>query len=163
MNLRPTRLLACGLLLSTVGCASTQLTQAQLNAIETRDVDASMSETFSAASNALFDAGYTIAMSDRQGGLLTGKKSQDKTSERIWVSPYIKDTEFTISMQVREIGPKRCAVRVKTAINGEQQVDQKAVDQIWTLMQRQVLMKEPLSDMAANGGAKSSPSPAAGK
>ena len=64
--------LVCGVLVA--GCATTpKYTQAQLNSIETREVDASMEETFSAATNALFAAGYTIAMSDRPGGIPTGR------------------------------------------------------------------------------------------
>jgi RNA polymerase-binding transcription factor DksA len=131
--------------LLAIGCVSTQqFTQAQLNAIETREVEASMNETYNAASGAMFDAGYTIAMSDRQGGLLTGTKAVDRSAERYWISHYIEDTKFTVSIQVRETTPKNCTVRVKTSINGAPKVDKKAIDELWILMQRQVLMKEPL-------------------
>jgi hypothetical protein len=132
-------------MLLLIGCnSSNQLSQAQLNAIETREVDASMGETYNAASGALFDAGYTIAMSDRQGGLLTGTKAHDRSDERFWVSPYIEDTKFALSIQIRETSPKACTVRIKTSINGAPKVDKKAIDELWVLMQRQVLMKEPL-------------------
>jgi hypothetical protein len=132
------------------GCdSSNQLSQAQLNAIETRDVDASMNETYNAASGALFDAGYTIAMSDRQGGLLTGTRVIDKSKARFWISPYIEDIRLAISMQIREISPSSCTVRIKTSVNGSPKVDKNAIDQLWTLMQRQVLMKEPLSQGTA--------------
>ncbi len=135
--------LVCGVFVA--GCATTpKYTQAQLNSIETREVDASMEETFSAATNALFDAGYTIAMSDRQGGILTGTRGKDNSSARMWVSSSIQDTRFAVSIQVRENGPRLTTTRIKTSMNGEQVVDKKAIDQIWTLMQRQVLMKEPL-------------------
>ena len=141
--------LALASCMSLAGCATTpSYTQAQLNAIETREVDASMDETFSAATNALFDAGYTIAMSDRQGGILTGTRGKDNSSARVWVSPYITDTNFTMSIQVRENGPRLTTTRIKTSMNGEQVIDKKAIDQIWTLMQRQVLMKEPLMPTA---------------
>lgn len=126
------------------GCAAPQMSQAQLNAIETREVDAGPEQTFGAASGALFDAGYTIAMSDRGGGLLTGTRGIDQTSARIWVSPAIEDTKFVISIQIRPIDANRSTVRVKTSKNGEPIVDQKAIDQIWLLMQRQVMMHEPL-------------------
>jgi hypothetical protein len=129
------------------GCESTntpsKYTQAQLNAIETREVDANFSDTFSAASSALFDAGYTIAMSDKAAGLLTGEAAKDQSAARIWVSPYVQDTKFRLSMQIREIGPRLTSVRVKGSVNGEPTVDKKAIDAIWTLMQRQVMMKDP--------------------
>jgi type IV pilus biogenesis protein CpaD/CtpE len=122
--------------LLAIGCASTQqFSQAQLNAIETREVEASMNETYNAASGALFDAGYSIAMSDRQGGLLTGTKALDRSAERFWVSPYIEDTRFALSIQVRETTRKNCTVRIKTSINGAPKVDKKAIDQLWILMQ----------------------------
>jgi len=128
------------------GCSSSQhYSQAQLNAIETREVDAGINETYNAASGALFDAGYTIAMSDRQGGLLTGTRVCDRSKARFWISPYIEDTRFAISIQIRETTPKSCTVRIKTSVNGASKVDKNAIDQLWTLMQRQVLMKEPLS------------------
>ena len=137
-------------MLLLTGCdSSNQLSQAQLNAIETREVDAGISETYNAASGALFDAGYTIAMSDRQGGLLTGTRVIDMSKDRFWNSN-IQDTRLAISMQIREISPKFCAVRIKTQVNGVPKVDKKAIDQLWTLMQRQVLMKEPLSNEKAS-------------
>jgi len=114
-----------------------------LNAIETREVDANFSDTFTAASSALFDAGYTIAMSDKSAGLLTGESAKDQSAARIWVSPYIQDTKFRVSMQVRELGPRLTSVRVKGSVNGAATVDKKAIDAIWTLMQRQVMMKDP--------------------
>jgi len=135
------------------GCTSTvspnRFTQAQLTAIETRIVDASMDETYSAASSALFDAGYTISMSDRAGGLLTGTQGKDNTAARIWISPLIRDTSFVISIQIKSSGPQASDVRIKTSINGQPTVDKKAIDQIWVLMQRQVLMRTPPS-MEAN-------------
>jgi hypothetical protein len=131
------------------GCGTSsnlsRYSQAQLNAIETRTVEASLAETFQAASNALFDAGYTIAMSDREGGLITGQRGDDKTAERFWISPYIQDTRFIISIQVREQSSSQTDARIKTSKNGEPYVDEEAIDQIWTLMQRQVLMKAPLA------------------
>ncbi|MHC4548166.1 MAG: hypothetical protein ACYTEZ_05250 [Planctomycetota bacterium] len=120
-----------------------QFTQAQLNAIETREVEAAIEETFNAAAEALFDAGYVISVSDRDAGILTGFRSVDRTAERIWLSRHIRDRQYLLSLNVREVGPERCTVRIQLAINGEARVDKPTIDQIWVLMQRQVLMKEP--------------------
>ncbi len=119
--------------------------QAQLNAIETREVDAGFDETFIAASGALFDAGYIISMSDREGGLLTGTRSIDRSRQRRLLDPKIEDTHFAVSVMIREAGSDRCSVRIKTSVNGVQKVNKRAIDQIWVLMQRQVLMKAPLA------------------
>ncbi len=127
------------------GCASTpKYSQSQLNAIETREVEASLDETFNAASSALFDAGYTISMSDRQAGLITGTQAVDRSAQRFWVSVYIEDTRYALSIQIREESPSLCAVRCKMSKNGQPYVDKEAIDQIWVLMQRQVLMKQPI-------------------
>lgn len=139
---------------SVVGCASpgenpSKYSQAQLNAIETREIDASMEESYSAASNALFDAGYTISMSDRQGGLLTGTKATDRSGERFWISPAIENTNFVVSIQLRSLGPRSTTARIKTSVNGAPKVNKEAIDQIWVLMQRQVLMKSPVNPAPA--------------
>ena len=136
--------LACAAALANLGgCTTTpQFTQAQLNAIETRVVEADFDATFDAASGALFDAGYIVAMSDRPGGLLTGTQVTEATGwEAFWNG---SDPRFlAISVQVRRTAPQRSLVRIKTQVNGRVRVDQAAIDQIWILMQRQVLMSEP--------------------
>ncbi len=135
------------------GCAAQpRYTQAQLNAIETREVDAAFDQTYKAAASALFDAGYTIAMSDQQAGLITGTKAKSRATQRFWISPYIKDVQYQLSIHVSELEPQRCTVRVKTAVNGQSRVEKKAIDQIWHLMQRQVLMNAPLTFDVAEAG-----------
>jgi len=137
--------LFCGCML-TSGCQSPtpKLSQAQMNALETREVEASFDDTYRAASNAMFDAGYTIAMSDKSAGLLTGSRAKDRSSDRMWVDQSIRDTLFLLSMQITSLGPKNCTVRVKTSVNGEARVNPQAINELWVLMQRQVMMKEPL-------------------
>jgi len=129
------------LLLSACQTAPTY-SQAALNAIETRNVDASTEDTFSAASGALFDSGYTIAMSDRAAGLLTGSRAKDNSSTRRFWNPAVEDVRFLLSVQIRSVDSKRSVVRIKTSVNGEPTVDKEAIDKIWVLMQRQVLMTE---------------------
>ncbi len=125
-------------------CASQPVyTQAQLNAIETRSVDATFDETFNAASGALFDAGYIIAMSDREGGLITGTQTEVAHGwAAFWgTQPYYRS--LAISIQIRADGPNHSLARIKTQFNGRTQVDKAAIDEIWVLMQRQVLMSAP--------------------
>jgi hypothetical protein len=120
------------------GIEPDDLTQSQVNAIETRVVEASMDETFTAASHALFDAGYQIAMSDRTGGLLTGTKIVKAGAFQI---PAV--LRYALSIQIRKTRSRNCEARIHTTVNGEARVDKEAIDQIWVLMQRQVLMKGP--------------------
>ncbi len=136
---------AAAVALSAGGCAATPaLTQSQLNAIETRVVEAAFDETFDAASGALFDAGYIIAMSDRTGGLLTGTQVIEASAwDQFWgASPYAK--HLAISVKVWAESARQSLIRIKTQVNGRTKVDQVAINEIWVLMQRQVLMTAPL-------------------
>jgi hypothetical protein len=130
--------------LFVTACATPEhYTQAQLNALETRIVEADFTDSFNAASGALFDDGYIITMSDREGGLITGHQTKQPTAwEQFW-GPYPVYASMEMSIQVRESGPQRCFVRVKTATNGATRLDREAIERIWILMQRQVLMIEP--------------------
>lgn len=125
------------------GCTSApRYTQAQLNAIETRVVEADFDATFDAASGALFDAGYIIAMSDRPGGLITGTQVTEAAGwDQFWGGP--DPRLLAISIQVRSKEPDQSIVRIKTQVNGRVRVDQAAINKIWILMQRQVLMGGP--------------------
>jgi hypothetical protein len=152
--MRDGRVLSIGLIVVALaaaasGCGAKPMSQAQLTAIETREVDANLAATYNAAASALFDAGYTIAMSDRSAGLITGQRGKDRSFDRAMWSPAIQDDRFAISIMMRpNATDTRTAVRVKTSKNGEPVVDRKAIDQVWTLMQRQVLMADPLSPAA---------------
>ncbi len=150
--MQPNRILGIIIALSSFlgsgGCVTTsnlhRYSQAQLNAIESRIVDAELEETYQAATNALFDAGYTIQMSDRVGGIVTGYRGKDNSAARFWVSPLIRDTQYLISIQMRKISARQTNTRVKTSTNGEPYVNEDAINEIWKLMQRQVLMKAPM-------------------
>ena len=69
------------LLLSGCGGGSNihRYSQAQLTALTTREVEANFNETYRAATEALFDSGYTIDESDHEGGIITGIKGKDQT------------------------------------------------------------------------------------
>ena len=120
--------------------------QAQLSAITTREVDAGMDATYRAAIDAIFDLGFTVSNSDRVGGIVTAVRKVDRTEERIWLYPYINDTEYSVSVLFREVDAARTTVRVSLSVNGEAQVDEKWVGEFWRLMKRQVLMKEPVAE-----------------
>ena len=117
--------------------------QAQLSALTMREVDAGLDATYRAAVEAVFDLGFTVSSSDSGGGVLTASRKIDRTTERIWIYPYINDTEYAVSILLREVDSTRTSVRVSLSINGEAQVDEKWVGEFWRLMKRQVLMKEP--------------------
>jgi hypothetical protein len=118
-------------------------TQAQITALTTRTVDASYDDTFRAATDALFDGGYTVSQSDHAGGTVSGYKRDDKSAERFWINPYIQDTDFRMSVLVRDRSPVETSVRISMAVNGEPYINEEAVDNFWQLMRRQVLIQAP--------------------
>ena len=74
-----------------------------------------------------------------------GTRSIDRSRQRRLVDLKIEDTHFAISVMIREAGSDRCSVRIKTSVNGVQKVNNRAIDQFWVLIQRQVLMTAPLA------------------
>ena len=128
-----------------MSCATSNLsryTQSQISAMTMRNVDASQSEAFMAATDAMFDVGFTIEESDREGGILTGSRAKDQTMARIWVSAYVRDTQYKMTVLIRELKPGECSIRLSMSKNGEAFVDEKIIDEFWRLMKRQVLLKE---------------------
>ncbi|MHC4548165.1 MAG: hotdog family protein [Planctomycetota bacterium] len=127
----------------TTGRPSSHYTPAQLAAIETREVNAGFDATFRAAAEALFDAGYTVALSDRKGGLLTGSRRTQPGEGTVAWSPVFRGDLVHVSVLVRQVAPERCTVRLKLSVKGQARVHERMIDRLWVLMQRQVLMKEP--------------------
>jgi hypothetical protein len=118
--------------------------QSQLSAMTTRTVLASHVETYRAATDAMFDVGFTIEESDRDGGILTGSRADDRTAERFWVNPYMKDTQYKMTVLVRDINSKESTVRLSMSRNGEAFVEESVIDEFWRKMKRQVLLKETI-------------------
>ncbi|MBX3381059.1 MAG: hypothetical protein KF805_13275 [Phycisphaeraceae bacterium] len=144
------------------GCETTQpMTATQLDALQVREVEVPADRAFAAASSALFDAGYQIHVSDADAGLLTAERREDPSvaaNATLLILTAIltrgggaqdKPPDFyAICIEVLPDGPDRSAVRIRPFLNGQVQSAQnpaarKTVGELWTLMQRQVLMKEP--------------------
>lgn len=145
------------------GCETTQpMTVTQLDALQVREVEANPDRAFAAASSALFDAGYQIHVSDADAGLLTAERREDPSvatnAAMIILSSILtrgtgaqdKPPDFhAVCIEVLPAGAERSDVRIRPYLNG-QALSPKSpgardtVQELWTLMQRQVLMKEPV-------------------
>jgi hypothetical protein len=148
-------------LLTLAGCiADPPMTQSQMDALQVRLVEAPPERAFAAASSAIIDAGYDIHVSDGEWGILTAEKRQDPAlAANIAVmilstlarNPTdLPPTFHAVSIQVLPVSQNRANVRIRPFINGQPCACTKAdsegrevVEQLWMLMQRQVLMKEP--------------------
>lgn len=143
--------------IGAAGCTSApKMSPTQMDALQTREVEAAPDASFAAATNALLDAGYRIELCDADAGLLTAQMREDPPvaanvavivgSAVLSMGHYVTDLPPTfrvICLQVMPMSPRRSKVRIRCFENAAAKDEPQTVEQIWTLMQRQVLMKDP--------------------
>lgn len=159
-SLRALPLILCVSLLA--GCETgPPMTQTQIDALQVREVEVGADRAFAAASSALLDSGYLIHVSDADAGLLTGERREDPSTATT-ATVVILSAILTRGMGARDKAPDyhtvcievlpdsadRSSIRIRPFFNGralkpENPEGQKTVQELWVLMQRQVLMKEP--------------------
>ncbi len=139
------------------GCAAKPpLSPTQMEALQTREVEAGADRAFAAATNAVLDAGYRLRMSDADAGILAAELRQDPAvaanvgvivaTALVTLGHAVADlppTYHELCVQVMPEGSGRSKVRIRSYLNASAAHEPEVVEQIWTLMQRQVLMKEP--------------------
>ena len=144
------------LLLPLAACAGPQYSKAQLDALEIRDTDAPPDRAFAAASNAVLDASYQVLLTDADAGLLTAMRRVDPSVAEhaavITLSTLLTlgrgpvDAEpnyYALGIQVPPRPGGQSSVRIRTFGPRGATPNRDTIQQIWTLMERQVLMKEP--------------------
>lgn len=119
------------------------MTQAEVAALETRFVDAPLAKVYDAAVEALFDLGYTVTHSDKSSGLVVGERQKEKVwtvfENGMWQTRQGFES-FQITLLIQPETKKQTKVRIKTAINKEQRMNKRAIDDVWIFIERQVLM-----------------------
>lgn len=157
------------------GCVTTDSkpqTQTEIKTFETRTVDAPFEQVYSAATEGLFDLGYTISHSDKSTGVLVGQKRvlRDFAKEFSWAKVMIdvldddkvssssekdKYEMLELTLFIQSLDQKTTKVRIKTAVDKQAKFDKDAVDQAWVYIQRQVLMESvPTTDIKQDKGEK---------
>ena len=150
--------LACALLL---GCeASPPMTQTQVDALEIREIEAPPDRAYAAASNALLDSGYQLHVSDADAGIITAERRVDPSvatnTAKLLITAILTrgmaaqdqpPDYFGVCVEILPRTASATAVRMQTYLNGrvepaDSPASQKTVQELWTLMQRQVLMKD---------------------
>jgi len=122
----------CALTLASGGCANSphNYSQAALNALQSREFDASFDRTFDATVGALFDLGYTITTSDKRGGVLG--------ASRTTVSFDVQQQSVSIKV---EASGRRTLVRVSTSRANVPDVDEEAIKSLLDRIDRRLTMK----------------------
>lgn len=136
------------------GCVTTDNTpvgQAAVKNFETRSVDATFDEVYSAATEGLFDLGYTIQHSDKATGVLVGEKKVNKQNKIvIEIADILAEKEthkedlsemLQLTLYIQPVDPKSTKVRIKTAVDKTPTFNKSAIDEVWVYIQRQVLME----------------------
>jgi hypothetical protein len=143
------------------GCASSSshLTKTQLDALQVRQVEASPDRAFAAATNAVIDAGFTVEVTDGDAGLLTAVRREDPsvvehaailtltTVLTLGHYPSLAPSRlYAVGVQVLPRPGGLALVRIRPYGHSDLGTDQREITQLWTLMQRQVLIRDPVEE-----------------
>jgi len=111
-------LVVAGLL--SAGCASdTRYSQAQLDAIQTRQLDVPADRAYAAVIGALLEQRCQIAESDMEGGLLVATRTHGDA----W-SGY---RQSMVQIAVQATGTSSASVRISTSAGGQTRVDEEEI------------------------------------
>ncbi len=130
-------------LIGAGGCVATTGRVQEVSALEVRDTRSGFGESFDAAVESLFDAGYIIDMVDRPSGVVRGHRV-------IWPqslsgSNYIS---LTVTLQRQGAGYR---VRATTTDAGTQTVLPSRINEFWKLMREHVALS-PVPEAAGAKG-----------
>lgn len=152
------RVILALLCLLASGCAShspiVSMSPTQQDALQVRDLDAPPERVFSAAANTLVNAGYTILLTDGEGGLLTGYRREDPSIARhaatltistlitlgqapMLASPYY----FSVCVQVLPRPGNLASVRICLYGHNDLTAEGAIIDDLWIQMQRDLLAR----------------------
>jgi len=144
---------ACVLVLLCCGCQT--LTQAEIKALETRELDLPFDEAYEAAMNGLFSLGFTIDHSDKASGVVSGRRTKKTaalsvTFLLILPLPTISEGthEEAVSFKLTPLEPRVTELRMKVVVNGNPVIDRKLMTQIWQRIEREAMLESRPSTAA---------------
>jgi len=150
-SLRPVVIIS--LIIIGIGSGCSELTQAEIKALETRELDLSYKDAYSAAANGLFSLGFTIDHSDMESGIISGRRTKkvaglSVTFLLILPLPTINESthEEAITFMLTKLEPTISVLRMKIVVNGEPVVDRELMTQIWQRIEREALLETRPSD-----------------
>jgi hypothetical protein len=142
---RVAAIVAGGLLLA--GCqADKHYSQTELTTLQSREFDAPYEATYTAAVNALFDAGYIIRSSDKDAGFVAATR----TVSDAWAGVSFQGAQVKI-----DDAGSRTSVRVGTTDGmGQQRMNKKQIDELLNLINRRLIgdLTTPQPPAAPAGG-----------
>lgn len=147
------------------GCAT--MTQAEIKALQTREIDLPYDEAYQAAMNGLFSLGFTIEHSDKASGVLTGKRSDPQTGAKLGAAVAfgvvgllaVGDRNEAVTFKLATLEPRTTQLRMQVVINGKAIVDRQLMTKIWQQIEREAMLESRPSDRVPGTQTSSGPTP----
>lgn len=132
--------------LGLAGCS--QMTQAEIKMLETRELDLPYDEAYAAASNGLFSLGYTIDHSDKESGILTGKKHDPNVGGKLAGALVLGvvgvlaagENDEAVTFMLTRVEPRVTQLRMKVLLNGKPSTDRRLMTRIWQQIEREAML-----------------------
>jgi len=143
-------------LLGLIGCASAPTAsppgQLATRDMETRDMRMSYDAAYKAASNAFFAIGYSIKHSDKASGIIVGAKSDPGTGKKValvllfGLPGALIDTKnnYEVTVMLTQKDKDFTTIRIGTSLNGQPVLNREIIDSIWTVVEREAMIDEPV-------------------
>lgn len=140
------------LFLACSGCV--QPTQAEIKALETREMDCSFDEAYSAAANGLFSLGFAVSHSDKTSGILTGTRVDPNTGNKIAAALAlgvvgalaVGDRNEAVTFMLSPLEEKLTQLRMKVIVNGQSVFDRTLMTKIWQQIEREAMLESRPSE-----------------
>jgi hypothetical protein len=150
--------------LTGAGCA--QPTQSEIKSLETREMDCSFNEAYSAAANGLFSLGFTVSHSDKESGILTGTRNDPNTGNKIAAALAfgvvgllaVGDRNEAVTFMLSPLEEKLTQLRMKVIVNGSSVFDRQLMTKIWQQIEREAMLESRPSDRDPTSQPSSQPS-----
>ncbi len=135
------------------GCAP--LTQAEVKALETRELDLPYNEAYQAAMNGLFSLGFTLDHTDMASGVVTGKRQDPQTGAKIGAAIAfgvigllaVGDRNEAVTFKLVKLAPRLTQLRMKVIINGKPVTDRTFMTKIWQQIEREAMLESRPSEI----------------
>jgi hypothetical protein len=144
--------MAFSLLAGLTGCS--QMTQSEIRALETREIDAPYDKVYDASLNAMFSMGLNICHTDKASGIMAGQNGdhiQRASAGLLWrpLFPVKK-----VTLMVAPKGSGSTSIRMKILVNEKPQVDPKLMTEIWQRIEKEAMLTEAFDPEAQSSDKK---------
>lgn len=118
------------------------MTQSQIRALETREIDAPYDKVYDASMNAMFSMGLSVQHTDKVSGIITGQVGDHvQRAATHWMFRAFVNVK-KVTLMITPCGPNKTTVRMKVLINEQPQVDEKLMTDIWQRIEKEAMLAD---------------------